>query len=130
MALLITLGDQASATDIYCKISTLCASNFKPECSYGLTDSGFSLKFNDQKVLWVDGPCTPIGGGELGDIIVKEDFNSVSQQSIRLHCTLNNITKVNYSIDRLSGQFTRNLFYPNGNYHMETGSCSVTKNKF
>ena len=129
-ALLLTLVGPVSATDIYCEISTLCTSNTKPECSTGLVDSGFSLEFNDQKVLWVGGPCVPIGGGQLGDIIVDEDFNAVTQRNIRLHCTLDKLTKYYYSIDRISGQFERDVFYPNGGYHMESGICYAAKQKF
>ena len=129
-AILITLAGPASATDIYCEISTLCTSNTNPECSFGLVDSGFSLEFNDQKVLWVDGPCAPIGGGRLGDIIVNEVFNAVTQHQIRLHCTLDKLTKFYYSIDRISGQFERNVFYPNSGYHMEKGTCRAAKQKF
>ncbi|MDA9812820.1 hypothetical protein N9C04_00990 [Planktomarina temperata] len=127
---LMVLAGPVSATDIYCKISKVCNSALKPECSFGIVDSGFSLEFNEQKVLWVDGPCTPIGGGRLGDMIVNEEFNTVTQYQIRLHCTLDNITNFYYSIDRISGQFERNVFHPNGGYHMETGTCRAVKQKF
>ena len=87
-ALLTVLAGPVSATDIYCEISKVCNSALKPECSFGIVDSGFSLEFNEQKVLWVDGPCTPIGEEQLGDIIIDEISNTVTQYQIRLHCTL------------------------------------------
>ena len=129
-ALLLTLVGPMSATDIYCEISILCTGHTKPECSTEIVDSGFSLEFNDQKFLWVDGPCVPIGGGHLGDIIFDEEFNAVTQRDIRLHCTLDNIKKYYYSIDRISGQFKRNVFYTNGCYHMESGTCYAANPKF
>jgi len=129
-AILLTLVSPASATDIYCEISTLCTSANEPECSFGLVDSGFSLEFNDQKVLWVDGPCAPNSGGQIGDVMVNEVFNAVTQHQILLHCTLNNLTKFYYKIDRISGRFERNVFFTNGSYHMETGTCGAAKQKF
>ena len=129
-AILLTLVGPASATDIYCEISTLCTSYTEPECSFGLVDSGFSIEFNDGKVLWVDGPCAPIGGGRLGDVMVNEVVNAVTQNQILLYCTLDNLTKFYYKIDRISGKFERNVFYTNGGYHMENGSCGAAKQKF